>query len=118
MTMTPISTEISTSPELVEQVFMGKQSALSDQSRDIRAAMNMMPPEVSKGIINAYELPKPALIVQIEQTIVSRELSIDNVNQGVTLDKEWASGAGQSRSIDEEVIGEKDNWNEPETPGL
>ncbi len=101
-------------PSQDAEVRLRKQAALSAHSNEIRLALTQMPPEVSQELLGEYAPPKLEMVAAIEATVITRELSIENASQEVNLDKEWLSGGGMSRRMDEVGLSEEDGWNIPE----
>lgn len=100
------------------EVILGKQPILSDYGREVRTALSALPPEVSRGLMNEYREPGPQLVAEMEGAIMSRELAIENVTQEIGLDQQWLAGGGSGRHISESSLSGKDEWNEPEAPGM
>jgi hypothetical protein len=98
------------------EVILGKQPILADYGREVRNALNALPPEVSRGLTRDYREPTSQLVAAIEGAIVARELAIENSSQEVTLDKDWLAGGGGSRQIDESGLAAGDDWNSPREP--
>lgn len=100
------------------EVLLHKQASLSEHGREVRAAIGMLSPDVARELIAEYREPPQSLVAQVEASIISRELSIENIESGATLDQEWLGGA-QSRArsfdgqslIDESAASAKDDWN-------
>lgn len=92
------------------EVILGKQPILSDYGREVRAALNALPPEVSRGLMNEYRTPTPQLVSAVENSIMSRELAIENAEQGVNLDQNWLASA-QPRGMSETALSAEDEWN-------
>jgi hypothetical protein len=95
------------------EVTLGKQPIMAEYGREVRNVISALPPELSRGMMAEYKEPAPQLLAQIEGSIMSRELAIENAAQEKTIDQEWLSGAGAGRKIDESNLGGKDAWNEP-----
>jgi hypothetical protein len=98
-------------PSQDSEVIIGKQPVLSEHSREVRTALNAMPPDVSRGIIAEYSSPAPAMIASMENAIISRELAIENAGQEQNLDQQWLADGGKARGTDENNAGADDPWN-------
>lgn len=96
------------------EVILRKQAPLAEHGREVRLALSQMPPEVTKELLGDYGAPKPEVVAAIEATVITRELSIENAAQEVNLDKEWLSGGGMGRRMDEVGLSADDSWNIPE----
>lgn len=106
----PMTASFFESPE--KESLIVKQAALADHGREVRAAVSMLPPEVSRSLIASYQEPKPVLFKSLEDAIATRELLIEATEQAEP-DNDWVSkSATHSRS--ENAMGEKDAWNTPE----
>ncbi len=97
------------------EVTLGKQPIMADYGREVRTAINALPPEVSRGLMAEYREPAPQLVAQMEGAIMSRELAIENAAQEQNLDQEWLAGGGKGRKVSESDASADDEWN---TPGL
>ncbi len=97
------------------EVTLGRQPIMAEYGGEVRKAINALPTELSRGLMAEYKEPAPQLLAELEGSIMSRELAIENAAQEKTIDQEWLSGAGAGRKIDESNIGEKDAWLEPGT---
>ncbi len=96
-----------------EETIIAKQAVLADYGREVRAAISLLPPDVSKSLLQEYKEPQPQLFAQIEDAIMSRELSIESSGQGANLDEEWLRGAN-TRRMSEIGLSADDDWNTPE----
>lgn len=96
------------------EVILRKQAPLADHGREVRLVLTQMPPEITRDLLGEYGAPKPEMVAAIEATVITRELSIDNAAQEVNLDKEWLTGGGMSRRMDEVGLSADDSWNIPE----
>ncbi len=93
------------------EVTLGKQPILADYGSEVRSIVNALPPEVSGGLMNAYQAPAPQLMAAMEGAIGARELVVDNATQEIGLDTQWLSNAGPGRQISENVAAAGDDWN-------
>lgn len=100
-----------------EEVLLQKQAALSEHGREVRAAIGQLSPDVARELIAEYREPPHQLVRQVEASIISRELAIENIESGATLDQQWLGGVqGRSRQhdgqslIDERTASAKDEW--------
>lgn len=93
------------------EVTLGKQPIMAEYGREVRTAINALPPEISRGLLSEYREPAPQLVAQMETAIMSRELAIEGAAQEANLDTEWLAGGGNGRTIDEHTIGADDDWN-------
>jgi len=100
-------------PSQAGEVLVAKQPVLADYGRELRAAINQFPPEVSRSLLSEYGEPSAELITSIEDAVILREFSIERAAQEIDLDQEWLQGAAP-RHIDEANIGADDIWNAPE----
>lgn len=98
-------------PSQDSEVIIGKQPVLAEHSREVRTALNAMPPDVSRAIIAEYAPPSPTTIASMENAIISRELAIENAGQEQNLDQQWLAEGGQGRGKDERNVGADDPWN-------
>jgi hypothetical protein len=99
-------------PSQNEEVVIAKQPVLADYGREVRSAINQLPPEVSRNLLAEYREPQPQLVAQLEEAIITRELAIENAAQGINLDQQWLQGAN-ARRMDEVGISAGDEWNSP-----
>jgi hypothetical protein len=90
------------------EVILGRQSAVAEYGREVRAALSVLPPEVSHGLLAEYRKPSPQLLNQIGETILLRETANDQAKKQ-TLDQEWLSGDGTGRKMLDNGVG--DPWN-------
>lgn len=96
-----------------DEIVVGKQPILADYGRELRSAINQLPPEVTRDLMGDYAEPGPSLITSIENAVTMREYSIENAQQVQNLDQSWLNGA-QARNLDEQNLGADDIWNAPE----
>lgn len=101
-------------PSQESEVVIAKQPVLADYGRELRSAINQLPPEVSRSLLSEYGEPSSALITSIEDAVIMREFAIENSAQESNLDQEWLKGVPAREHIDEQNIGEEDLWNAPE----
>lgn len=94
------------------EIILGKQPIFAEYGREVRAAVNALPPEVSRSLLNEYREPAAQLVSSIEEAIISRELAIENASQEVGLDQQWLAGGGNGRKISESELSAPDSWNE------
>jgi hypothetical protein len=92
------------------ETILGKQPILAEYGSEVRKAINALPPEVSRALMNEYREPTPQLVAAMEGAIMSRELAIENAAQEKNLDREYFAEGGSGRSISENAIGAKDDW--------
>ncbi|MEN9194438.1 MULTISPECIES: hypothetical protein [Xanthomonas] len=100
-------------PSQDREVVLNKQPALAEHGREVRSAINQLPPEVSQALLREYGEPSPQMIAQAESAIISRELAIESAAQEANLDKDWAVSGGANRRMDEVGLSAGDEWNEP-----
>ncbi len=93
------------------EVILGKQPIMAEYGTEVRAIVNALPPEVSRGLMNDYQMPEPQLVNAMEGAIMAREVVVENATQKVGLDTEWLSNAGAGREISENGAGAGDSWN-------
>lgn len=99
-------------PSQEAEIVIAKQPVLADYGREVRSALNQLPPEVSRNLLGEYREPQPQIVAQLEEAIMSRELSIENAAQETTLDQQWLQSAN-ARRMDEVALGNDDEWNSP-----
>jgi len=99
-------------PSQSAETVIAKQPVLADYGREVRSAINQLPPEVSRSLLAAYREPQPQLIAQMEAAIINRELAIESAAQEANLDKQWLQGAN-ARRMDEARLSAEDEWNSP-----
>lgn len=100
-------------PSFDQEVTLGKQPVLSEYGREVRTALNAMPPDVSKSLMASYGEPSQQVVNSMQDAIILRELAIENASQENNLDQEWLNSGGGKRSIDERNVGNDDEWNIP-----
>jgi hypothetical protein len=94
------------------EITIGKQPILADYGREVRLALNALPPDVSRDLMAEYREPSQELVSAMENAITFRELAIENATQEINLDQEWlSSGAGNNRKISESTLSSDDEWN-------
>jgi hypothetical protein len=98
------------------EVILGKQPIFAEYGREVRSAVNALPPEVSRSLLNEYREPAAQLVSSIEEAIISRELAIENATQEAGLDQQWLAGGGAGRKINEADLSAEDSWNQE--PGM
>lgn len=101
-------------PSQDAEIVIGKQPVLADYGRELRSAINQLPPDVTKSLLSTYGEPSPELITSIENAVLMREFAIENAAQETNLDQGWLNGANNRQQIDEASIGKADTWYEPE----
>ncbi|WP_225694466.1 hypothetical protein [Pseudomonas savastanoi] len=95
------------------EIVINKQPVLADYGRELRSAINQLPPEVTRDLLGEYGEPTPALLTSIEDAVTLREFAIENAAKETNLDQGWLNGVAP-REIDEPNIGAEDLWNAPE----
>lgn len=93
------------------EVTIGKQPILADYGREVRLALNALPPDVSRDLMAEFREPTPELVSSMENAITFRELAIENATQENNLDQDWLSSGGTNRKISESALGADDEWN-------
>lgn len=99
-------------PSQDAEIVIAKQAALSDHGREVRAAVNQLPSEVSRSLLGDYKEFTPQVIASAEAAIMTRELAIENAEKEVGLDVAWLQSAA-TRRMDEVGLSAGDDWNEP-----
>lgn len=94
------------------EIVIAKQPVLADYGREVRSAINQLPPDVSRNLLAEYREPQPQLVAQLEEAIITRELAIENAAQEVNLDQQWLQSAN-ARRMDEVGLSADDDWNSP-----
>lgn len=100
-------------PSQESEVLIAKQPVLADYGRELRSAINQLPPEVSRSLLSEYGEPGAELLTSIEDAVILREFSIERAAQEIDLDQEWLQGVSP-RHYDEASVGAEDLWNAPE----
>ena len=96
------------------EIILGKQAVLANVGREVRGALNELSGDIANDLVSAYKPASPQLVSAIENSILAREFSIENMESGATLDNGWANGdEGLNRRMDEAGLGADDPWNTP-----
>ncbi|HDS1733921.1 hypothetical protein [Pseudomonas sp. BP8] len=99
-------------PSQSAEVVIAKQPVLADHGRDLRSAINQLPPEASRTLLSEYGAATPALVTTIEDAILLREFAFEHAAQQANLSKDWLSDADAHTSgINESVAASNDTWN-------
>lgn len=99
-------------PSQSAEFVIAKQPVLADYGREVRSAINQLPPDVSRNLLAEYREPQPQLVAQLEEAIITRELAIENAAQEVNLDQQWLQSAN-ARRMNEVGLSADDDWNSP-----
>jgi len=99
-------------PSQTAETVIAKQPALADYGREVRPAINQLPPEVSRSLLAEYSEPQPQLVARLEEAIITRELAIENAGQETNLDQQWLQNVNAQR-IDNLGLSADDGWNSP-----
>ena len=93
------------------EVALGKQPVLADYGREVRLALNALPPEASAGLTAGYQEPGAALLGAIAHAIDTRGEAADNAAQRRGIDQQWLGTEGGARAINEAALAGADSWN-------
>ncbi len=99
-------------PSQTAEIVIAKQPVLGEYGREVRCAINQLPPDVSKALLAEYGEPTATLSAQLEAAIITRELAIENTQSGIDLDQQWLQGEN-ARRMDEVGLSADDDWNSP-----
>ena len=92
------------------EITVSKQAVLAEYGREVRLALNQLPPDVSKQLLSAYQKPTVELIRILEEAITSREFAIDNAAKEANLDQQWAADKTLRQASDLDLHSQ-DEWN-------
>lgn len=99
-------------PSQAAEVVVAKQPVLADYGRELRSAINQLPPEVTRSLMSEYGSTTPETVYAVEDAILVREFAYERAAQAVGLDQDWLKEASPAHTgIDESVIGADDPWN-------
>lgn len=99
-------------PSQTSEIVITKQAAMTDYAREVRTAMSQLPPDVSRDLLAQYGAPQPDVIQSVQMAIMSRELSVENMQKQVGLDQQWLASEN-GRRMDEVGLSQEDTWNTP-----
>lgn len=99
-------------PSQAAEIVIDKQPVLADYGRELRNAINQLPPEASRDLLGEYGGTTAQLITSIEDSILLREFAYERATQQADLSQDWLNAADQHRTgIDEATAAADDQWN-------
>ena len=98
------------SPEA--EIVIAKQPVLADHGRELRSAINQLPPDATRSLLGEYGQASQELVSSIERSILQREHAHEQVAQQANISQDWLNGGDMhSQGIDESVAAAHDSWN-------
>ncbi|MEA9392140.1 hypothetical protein SJI19_16575 [Acerihabitans sp. TG2] len=93
-----------------KEALSSRQSNLVDYSSTLKSALQLMPPDVVQDMVADYKPLPQEKISNLMNSLISKELMLEDIAQGNNLDKEWVSSDSQQERS--QPFSSSDEWND------
>ncbi|MBC3479062.1 hypothetical protein OGV25_23395 [Pseudomonas sp. P1B16] len=99
-------------PSQAAEIVIDKQPVLADYGRELRSAINQLPPEATRTLLSEYGGATAQVVTSIEDAILLREFAHERAAQQADLSQEWLNAADRhGPGINEAAVAADDTWN-------